>query len=90
MTSEPIKESTTDASLVAVVEMIARALADNPDLVRVEEVQRRSATVLQLTTAPEDVGKIIGRQGRTASALRTLVSLAAEHHGKRAMLDIND
>ena len=89
MTSELIKES-TDVSLVAVVEIIACALADNPDLVRVEEVQRRSATVLQLTTAPEDVGKIIGRQGRTASALRTLVALAAEHHGKRAMLEIND
>ena len=89
MTSEQIKGS-AEGSLVAVVEIIARALADNPDLVRVEEVQRRSATVLQLTTAPEDVGKIIGRQGRTVSALRTLVALAAERHGKRAMLDIKD
>ena len=89
MTSEQIKGS-AEGSLVAVVEIIARALADNPDLVRVEEVQRRSTIVLQLTTAPEDVGKIIGRQGRTVSALRTLVALAAEHHGKRAMLDIKD
>ncbi len=89
MTSEETRGS-SEVSLLAVVEIIACALADNPDLVQVEEVQRRSTTVLQLTTAQEDVGKIIGRQGRTASALRTLVALAAEHHGTRAMLDIKD
>jgi len=89
VTSEQTKGS-SEASLVAVVEMVARALADNPDLVSVEEVQRRSTTVLQLTTAQEDIGKIIGRQGRTVSALRTLVSLAAEHQGTRATLDIKD
>lgn len=89
MTSEQTKGS-SEASLVAVVEMVARALADNPGLVSVEEIQRRSTTVLQLTTAQEDIGKIIGRQGRTVSALRTLVSLAAEHQGTRATLDIKD
>jgi len=46
--------------------------------------------VLELTTAPNDMGKIIGRQGRTAAALRTLVALTAEKHGKRAQLDIRD
>jgi len=89
VTSEQTKGS-SEASLVAVVEMVARALADNPGLVSVEEIQRRSTTVLQLTTAQEDIGKIIGRQGRTVSALRTLVSLAAEHQGTRATLDIKD
>ena len=89
MTSEQTKGS-SEASLVAVVEMVARALADNPGLVSVEEIQRRSTTVLQLTTAQEDIGKIIGRQGRTVSALRTLVSLAAAHQGTRATLDIKD
>jgi hypothetical protein len=47
-------------------------------------------TVLELTTAPGDMGKIIGRQGRTVAALRMLVSLTAEKHGVRAQLDIRD
>ena len=74
----------------AVVEVVARALVDKPDSVRVTETERRGMTVLELTTAPGDMGKIIGRQGRTAAALRTLVALAAEKHGKRAQLDIRD
>ena len=73
-----------------VVEVIARALVDRPDAVKVTESERRGMTVLELTTAPGDMGKIIGRQGRTAAALRTLVALTAEQHGKRAQLDIRD
>lgn len=76
--------------LRAVVEVIARALVDKPDAVRVSEAERRGAAVLELTTAPGDLGKIIGRQGRTAAALRTLVALTAEKHGRRAQLDIRD
>ena len=76
--------------LRAVVEVIAKALVDKPDSVRVNESERRGMTVLELTTAPGDMGKIIGRQGRTAAALRTLVALTAEKHGKRAQLDIRD
>ncbi len=76
--------------LRAVVEVVARALVDNPDSVRVTETEPRGMTVLELTTAPGDLGKIIGRQGRTAAALRTLVSVTAERHGKRATLDIRD
>lgn len=76
--------------LRAVVEVIVRALVDKPDSVRVHESDRRGMTVLELTTAPGDMGKIIGRQGRTAAALRTLVALTAEKHGKRAQLDIRD
>ena len=74
----------------AVVEVVARALVDHPDGVRVTETDRRGTMVLQLTTAPGDMGKIIGRQGRTAAALRTLVSVTAERHGCRAALDIRD
>jgi hypothetical protein len=74
----------------AVVEVVAKALADKPDSVRVTEAVRRGVTVVQLATAPGDMGKIIGRQGRTAAALRTLVSLTAERHGTRAQLDIKD
>ena len=76
--------------LRAVVEVVARALVDNPESVRVTEVERRGMTVLELSTAPGDMGKIIGRQGRTAAALRTLVAVTAEKHGKRAQLDIRD
>jgi len=76
--------------LRAVVETVVRALVDKPDSVRVNEIERRGMTVLELTTAPNDMGKIIGRQGRTAAALRTLVALTAEKHGKRAQLDIRD
>ena len=76
--------------LRAVVEVVVRALVDQPDAVRVTEIERRGMTVLELTTAPGDMGKIIGRQGRTAAALRTLVAVTAEKHGKRAQLDIRD
>ena len=76
--------------LRAVVEVVARALVDHPDAVVVSENERRGSTVLELRTAPGDMGKIIGRQGRTAAALRMLVALTAEKHGKRAQLDIKD
>jgi predicted RNA-binding protein YlqC (UPF0109 family) len=76
--------------LRAVVEVVVRALVDKPDSVRVTEHERRGMTILELTTAPNDMGKIIGRQGRTAAALRTLVAVTAEKHGKRAQLDIRD
>src|SRR5690606_33427299 len=76
--------------LRAVVEVVARALVDHPDAGRVTETERRGMTVLELTTAPGDMGKIIGRQGRTAAALRTLVAVTAEKHGTRAQLDIRD
>jgi uncharacterized protein len=76
--------------LRSVVEVIAKALVDQPNAVRVTESQRRGLTVVELTTAPGDMGKIIGRQGRTAAALRTLVALTAEKHGVRAQLDIRD
>jgi uncharacterized protein len=76
--------------LRAVIEVVVRALVDKPDSVRVTESERRGMTVLELTTAPNDMGKIIGRQGRTAQALRTLVAVTAEKHGKKAQLDIRD
>ena len=85
MTSE-----STGSAMRAVVEVVARALVDRPDDVYVTESSRRGMTVVELTTAPGDMGKIIGRQGRTAAALRTLVSLTAEQQGTRAQLDIRD
>lgn len=82
--------STPGSPLRSVVETIARALVDHPDSVQVTESERRGTTVLELRTAPGDMGKIIGRQGRTAAALRTLVAVTAEKYGKRAQLDIRD
>ena len=76
--------------LCAVVEVVAKALVDHPGSVKVKESTRRGMTVVELTTAPGDMGKIIGRQGRTAAALRALVSVTAERHGLRAQLDIRD
>ncbi len=76
--------------LRAVVEVVVRALVDRPEEVRVTETTRRGTAVLELTTAPGDMGKIIGRQGRTVSALRTLVALAAERQGVRAQLELRD
>ena len=76
--------------LRAVIEVVVRALVDQPEAVRVTEAERRGTTVLELKTAPSDMGKVIGRQGRTAAALRTLLSVTAEKHGRRAQLDIRD
>jgi uncharacterized protein len=78
------------ADLKGLVETIARALADEPDAVRVGESERRGTTVIELQVAPGDLGRVIGRQGRTAAAVRTLLATAAEADGKRATLDIRD
>jgi uncharacterized protein len=76
--------------LRAVVEVVVKTLVDHPDAVKVTESVRRGMTIVELQTAPGDMGKIIGRQGRTAAAIRTLVALTAERHGVRAQLDIRD
>jgi uncharacterized protein len=76
--------------LRAVVEVVVKTLVDHPDAVKVTESSRRGMTIVELSTAPGDMGKIIGRQGRTAAAIRTLVALTAERHGVRAQLDIRD
>jgi uncharacterized protein len=78
------------ADLKGLVEGIARALADAPEAVRVGESERRGTTVIELQVAPGDLGRVIGRQGRTAAAVRTLLAAAAEGVGKKATLDIRD
>jgi len=65
-----------------VVEVMARALTDQPDAVRVTEAQHKHVTLIELFVAPGDLGKVIGKQGRTAAALRTLASTAGEKDGK--------
>jgi predicted RNA-binding protein YlqC (UPF0109 family) len=73
-----------------VVEVVARALADHPDAVRVTERAHRGMTLVELFMAPGDLGRVIGRQGRTASAMRTLVVAAAELEGTKATLEFRD
>ncbi|HEX6465445.1 MAG TPA: KH domain-containing protein [Vicinamibacterales bacterium] len=74
----------------AVVEAVARALADRPDAVKVAEREARGQTFIELTMAPGDMGRVIGRQGRTAQAVRTLASLAGELDGARVSVDFRD
>jgi predicted RNA-binding protein YlqC (UPF0109 family) len=70
------------------VEYLAKGLVDKPDEVRVERVERDGAVVLELHVAPDDVGKVIGRQGRIARALRTIVRASGARSNERALLEI--
>jgi predicted RNA-binding protein YlqC (UPF0109 family) len=72
------------------VEVLAKALADKPDAVKVTESQHKHMTLIELFVAPTDIGKVIGKQGRTAAALRTLASSAGEKEGKQVTLEIRE
>jgi uncharacterized protein len=67
---------------------IARALVDNPDAVSVAEIEGNQTSVLELSVAKEDLGKVIGKQGRTARAMRTILSAASAKIKKRTVLEI--
>ncbi len=73
-----------------VLEFIARNLVDHPDEVRVTESEREGTTVLRLSVAPDDVGKIIGRSGRTVRAIRDVVRAAGTKTGRTAMVEIEE
>ena len=70
------------------LEYLARRLVDDPDSVRVEQVEEDDACVLRLYVAPEDRGKVIGRNGRVARALRTIVRAAGGGQGRRVLLEV--
>ena len=72
------------------VEKIAKALVDNPDKVQVFELAGEQTTILELMVAPEDVGKVIGKQGRTAQAIRVILGAAGMKLKKRVNLEILD
>jgi predicted RNA-binding protein YlqC (UPF0109 family) len=76
--------------MAELLEWIARRLVDEPDAVRVEEEQRDGAIVFHLHVAPDDVGKVIGRQGRIARALRSVVRAAGARADERYLLEIAD
>ncbi|OFW67048.1 MAG: hypothetical protein A2Y74_00585 [Actinobacteria bacterium RBG_13_63_9] len=72
------------------LEFLARSLVDHPEQVRVEETESAEGVILRLTVAKEDVGKVIGKQGRIARALRTVVKASAVKDGRQATVEIVD
>jgi len=74
--------------LTELIDYVARALVDEPEDVRVEAVEGDRAIILELTVAQSDLGKVIGRDGRTARAMRTLLSATSARMRRRAILDI--
>lgn len=75
-------------ALKSLVEYIAKSLVDHPEQVNVNEVEGEKTTILELSVAEDDLGKIIGKHGRTARAMRTVVNAAASKDRKRAVLEI--
>ena len=73
-----------------VAETVTRALADRPEAVRVTESAHRDGAVVEVSVAGDDLGRVIGRQGRTATAIRTLVTAAAERDGTRVSVEFRD
>jgi predicted RNA-binding protein YlqC (UPF0109 family) len=72
------------------LEYLAKALVDNPDDVHIDVIEGERSVILQLRVNQEDIGKVIGKQGRIAQALRTLVKAAATKQGKNAIVEILD
>lgn len=74
--------------LKGLIEFIAKSLVDYPDKVALNEIEGEKTTILELSVADNDLGKIIGRRGRTAKAMRTVLTAAATKLNKRAVLEI--
>jgi predicted RNA-binding protein YlqC (UPF0109 family) len=70
------------------IEMMAKSLVDKPEDVRVSEIEGEKTTVYELRVAQADLGKVIGKQGKTARAMRTILGAAGTKHGKRCVLEI--
>ena len=72
------------------IEYIVRSLVDNPDRVELNLIEGEKSTIIELRVAPEDIGKVIGKQGRIAKALRTILSATSTKSGKHTSLEILD
>ena len=77
-----------DATIKQLIEMMAKALVDKPEAVEVTEVDGEQTTVIELKVAKEDLGKVIGKEGRTARALRTILGAASTKLRRRSVLEI--
>jgi uncharacterized protein len=75
-------------SMKELIEFIAQALVDNPDKIDVAEIQGEQTSVIELRVAKEDLGKVIGKQGKTAKAMRTILNAASAKVHKRVVLEI--
>ncbi len=78
----------TEKSLVTLIEFLVKALVDKPDAVRVVSIRGEQTTVIELHVDKEDLGKVIGKQGRTAQSLRTILNAASTKLKLRAVLEI--
>ncbi len=78
----------SEAAMKDLVDFIAKALVNDPGAVEVREIRGEKGSVLELKVAPGDLGKVIGRQGRTARSLRTIVAAAGQKSRKRVALEI--
>ena len=76
------------ASMKELVEFIAKSLVDDPSQVYVSEIEGESSVILELRVGPEDMGRVIGKGGRTVNAVRTLIRVLAAKQGKRVTLEI--
>ncbi len=71
------------------IELIAKSLVDNPDMVEVKETTENTSVVVELKVAPDDMGKVIGKQGKIAKAIRTLAKAAATKRGVKVTVEIS-
>jgi hypothetical protein len=83
-----LKANKGDEAMKELIKYIAQALVDDPEKVEVSEVEGNQTSVLELKVAKEDLGKVIGKQGRTARAMRTILSAASAKVKKRTVLEI--
>lgn len=77
-------------SIQALVQWVATSLVDDPKSVKVTPAEKESYVVMELTVDPEDLGKVIGKNGQTARAIRTLVNAAASHAGEKVIFEIKE
>lgn len=76
------------AKLAEVVELMVKAVVDHPEKVEVKEIEGEKTTVVELKVAPEDLGKVIGKKGNTARAMRTILAAVSRKQNKKAVLEI--
>ena len=81
-------ETEVERSIKMLVEYIVRALVDNPDEILIAERSGQSTTIIELAVAKEDIGKVIGREGRTINAIRTILNAAGASQKKRVVLEV--
>lgn len=78
----------SEGQMKELIEYIAKAVVDHPDQVRVEEITGARSIIYELSVAPSDMGRVIGKRGRVANAMRSLLRVASARSGKRAILEI--